>query len=141
MFAARSAPPRYQTVYVGISQTSFDYALSICENFCSGLATVLDQLDFETLNNTLKGINAQEYCGIRMFMGAKSPGNSVWSWRTGESISNTWAYWGPNDPGSNTKACMRMVIESDTWMEMRDQGCSTGGWIAHFKCCICDTLP
>jgi len=133
-------PPRYYTVYVDMNQTSYDHAQSICETFGSGLATVLDQLDFETLNTTLKGINAQEYCGKRMFLGAKSPGNSVWSWRTGESISNDWAYWGPNDPDLNTKACMRLMIGSNIWMEIRDENCNTGAVITSFKCCICDTL-
>jgi len=134
-------PTRYQAVYVDMNQTSHDHAQSICKNFGSGLATILDQLDFMTLNTTLKGINAQEFCGTRMFMGAKSPGNSVWLWRTGESISNTWAYWGPNEPNLNTEACMRMILESDRWMEIRDHNCDLGGGITDFKCCICDTLP
>ena len=135
-------PPRYQAFYVDMNQTSHDHAQSICENFGSGLATVLDQLDFETLNTTLKGINAPEYCAERMFLGAKSPGNSVWSWRTGQSISNDWEHWGPNDPDLITEACMRMMLISSNWMEMRDQSCFiTGDWITSFKCCICDTLP
>jgi len=131
--AARSAP---SSISSSLHGHGADHAQSICENFGSGLATVLDQLDFETLNTTLKGINVQKYCGTRMSMGAKSPGNSVWSWRTGESISNTWAYWGPNEPNLNTEACMRMILESDIWMEMRDNDC-----YMNFKCCICDTLP
>jgi len=134
-------PCRYQAVYVDMDQTSYDHAQSICENFGSGLATILDQLDFETLNTTLKGINAHKYCGTRMFLGAQSPENSVWTCRTGESISNDWAYWGPMDPNFNTKACMRMVIFTSAWMEMRDQDCSTADAITSFKCCVCDTLP
>jgi len=78
---------------------------------------------------------------MRMFMGAKSPENSVWSWRSGESISNDWAYWGPNDPNLNTEACMRMMLIASNWMEMRDFSCSTAGMTTSFKCCICDTLP
>ena len=135
------SPPRYQAVYVDMNQTSYDHAQSICENFGSGLATVKDQLDFETLNTTLKAINAHEYCSDRVFLGATSPGNSVWSWRTGESILNNWTYWGGNDPDLITAACMRMLLLSSNWMEMRDHSCSTGGWITHFQCCICDTLP
>ena len=136
------SPPRYQTVYVDMAQTSYDHAQSICANFGSGLATVLDQLDFETLSTTLKGIHAETYCGERMFLGAKSPANRVWSWRTGESISNTWAYWGPNDPNLKTEACMRMMLFPSAWMEMRDHDCSTADVaITSFKCCICDTLP
>jgi len=135
-------PPRYQAVYVDMNQTSHDHAQSICEDFGSGLATVIDQLDFETLNTTLKGINAQEYCGTRIYLGGKSPGNRTWSWRTGESISNDWAHWGPNDPNLNTAACMRMMLGSDIWMEARDYYCITDkNAITSFKCCICDTLP
>ena len=134
-------PHRYQAVYVDMNQTSYDHAQSICENYGSGLATVIDQFDFETLNTTLKGINAMEFCGTRMFLGARSPGNSVWSWRTGESISNDWEHWGPNDPNSNTEACMRMLLESDRWMDIVDSGCTLSVVITDFKCCICDTLP
>jgi len=134
-------PPRYQAVYVDMNQTSHDHAQSICEKFGSGLATVLDQLDFETLNTTLNGINAQKNCGKRMFLGAKSPGSSVWSWRTGESIPNDWGHWGPNEPSSNNEVCMRMILGSDNWMEIRDQTCNTGGAITDFKCIICDALP
>ena len=135
------APPRYQTVYVDMDQTSYDHAQSICEKFGSGLATVLDQLDFETLNATLKSIHAETYCGMRMFLGAQSPGNRVWSWRTGESIPNDWEHWGPNEPSSNKDVCMRMMLSSDIWMEIRDRNCNTGGAITDFKCIICDTLP
>jgi len=134
-------PPRYYTVYVDMNQTSYDHAQSICEKFGSGIATVLDQLDFETLNTTLKGINAQTNCGKRMFLGAKSPGSSVWSWRTGESIPNDWEHWGPNEPNSNKEVCMRMILGSDNWMEIRDQTCNTGVLITDFKCIICDVLP
>ena len=133
-------PPRYQIVYVDMDQTSYDHAHSICEKFGSGLATVLDQLDFDTLNATLKSIHAETYCGMRMFLGAQSPGNRVWSWRTGESISNDWAYWGPNDPDYTTKACMRMMILPSAWMEMRDHDCSIAD-VTSIKCCVCDTLP
>jgi len=135
-------PPRYQAVYVDIDQTSYDHAQSICENFGSGLATVIDYLDIATLNITLKGINAQEYCSERMFLGAKSPGNFVWSWRTGESISNAWELWAPNEPSRDGEACLRMGIDSASWMIMFDHYCSNDGpWITQFKCCICDTLP
>jgi len=136
-------PPRYQAVYVDMNQTSHDHAQSICENFGSGLATILDQLDFETLDNTLKGINAQEYCGARMFLGAKSPGNKVWSWRTGESITNDWEHWGsPAEPSVNVEACMRMGVDSANWMKIFDYYCTNdANWITRFKCCICDTLP
>jgi len=114
-------PTRYQAVFVDMNQTSYDHAQSICENFGSGLATILDQLDFETLNTTLQGINAQEYCSRKMFLGAKSPGNKIWSWRTGQSISNDWTHWAANEPDLNTEACMRMNL--GIWMEIRDHYC------------------
>jgi len=143
MFAARSTPPRYKAFYVDMAQTLYDHAQSICENFGSGLATVLDQIDFETLNTTLKGINAQDYCGIRMFLGAKSPGNSVWSWRTGESIPNDWEHWKkPNEHNRDGEACMRVGVDSAYWMMMLDHYCTNSAYrITRIKCCICDTYP
>ena len=135
-------PPRFQAVYVDTNQTSYDHAQSICQNFGSGLATVLDQLDFETLDTTLKYTNAQVYCGTRMFLGAKSPGSSVWSWRTGESISNTWEHWNLTEPSLTGKACMRVGVDSAYWMQMLDHYCTNSAfWTTQFKCCICDTLP
>ena len=137
-------PPRYQAVYVDINQTSYNHTQSICENFGSGLATVLDQLDFDTLNATLKGIQAETYCGRRMFLGARSPGNSVWSWRTGESIPNDWEHWATDNPNINEKACMRLGVNSAKWMQMLDSYCTIqADWkrVGVFKCCICDTLP
>jgi len=86
--AARHGTPRYQAVYTDVTQPSFDHAQSVCEIFGTGLGTVLDQLDFDALNTTLNSINAQDVCGERLFLGAKSPGNRVWSWRTGEPTSN-----------------------------------------------------
>jgi len=135
-------PPRYQAVYVDMAQTSYDHAQSICENFGSGLATVLDQLDFETLDTTLKGIQAQEFCGERMYLGAKSLGSINWSWRTGESISNTWKHWYPNEPKLSGEVCMRMGIDSAYWMKIYDHYCTNNNYqILRFKCCICDSLP
>jgi len=134
-------PPRYQAVYVDMDQTSYYHAQSICENFGSGLATVLDQLDFETLNTTLKDIKVEEYCGERMFLGASSPANISWSWRTGESISNDWEHWYPGEPASNGEVCLRMGIDSAYWMKMYDHYCTNDNYqIPRFKCCICDTL-
>ena len=78
------APPRYQVVYTDATQPSFAHAQSVCEIVGIGLGTVLDQLDFDALNTTLKSINVQDFCGERMLLGARSPGNSVWSWRMGE---------------------------------------------------------
>ena len=125
-----------------MDQTSYDHAQSICENFGSGLATVLDHLDFETLNTTLKGINAQKYCGERIFLGAKSLGSSVWSWRTGESISNTWVHWSTDEPNLGGEVCLRMGMDSAYWMKMFDHYCTNDNYqIPRFKCCICDTLP
>jgi len=125
-----------------MNQTSYAHAQSIYEIFGSGLATILDKLDFETLNTTLKGIHAQEYCDGRMFLGAKSPGNSVWSWRTGEPISNDWEHWAPDNPYRIGESCMRMVVNSANWMQMLDRACPQGAdLITLFKCCICDTLP
>jgi len=125
-----------------MNQTSHDHAQSICENFGSGLATILDQLDFETLNTTLKGIHAQVYCGERIFLGAKSPGNKIWSWRTGESISNYWEHWAPPaEPYLTIEAFMRMGIDSAKWMKMFDHYCTNDETqISRVKCCICDTL-
>ena len=115
-----------------MDQTSHDHAQSICKNFGSGLATILDQLDFETLNTTLKGVNAQEYCAERMYLGAKSPGNRNWSWRTGQSISNTWEHWAPNEPKLLGEACMRLVVDSASWMKMKDHFCNNNAfWITH----------
>jgi len=133
---------RYQTVYVDMDQTSYDHAQSICENFGSGLATILDQLNFETLNTTLQGINAQEYCGQRMYLGATTQGSFAWSWRRGVSISSNWEHWAPNNPNINGLACMRMGVDSTYWMKMFDNDCTNNAyWIPQFKCCICDTLP
>jgi len=135
-------PPRYQAVYVDMNQTSYNHAQSICENFGSGLATVIDQLDFETLNTTLTGINAQEYCGTRMFLGASSQGHSVWSWRTGEPISNDWEHWVTDQPNRNEEACMRLGVKSVNWMQMFETHCTIqADRITGFKCCICDTFP
>ena len=126
-----------------MNQTSHDHAQSICENFGSGLATVIDQLDVETLNSTLNGINAQEYCSERMYLGATSPGNKTWSWRTGESISNDWERWKkPYEPELDGEACLRIGVDSANWMKMMDHYCTNGAyWITRFECCICDTLP
>lgn len=123
-----------------IPQESYEHAQSICMTFGSDLATVLDQTDFDTLNFTLKAINVQEHCGRKMFLGARSPDNSVWSWRTGVSISLDWSFWGPNDPNWSSEACMRMMIMKSYWMEMRDESC-TVEVPDNFKCCICDSQP
>jgi len=132
-------PPRYQVVYTDITQPSFDHAQSVCEIFGTGLGTVLDQLDFDALNTTLKSINARDLCGERMFLGARSPGNNVWSWRTGEPVPNDWEHWYPTEPGEIGEACMRMGITSPHWMF--DHYCvNDESEIKRFKCCICDTV-
>ena len=68
-------------------------------------------------------------------MGASSPANFTWEWRTGDTLSKNWEYWRAGNPNRDNKACMRAYIAEGTPLSFVDTGCRAG---IDFNCILCD---
>ena len=107
----------------------------MCEQVGAGLATVLTDADYVTLNTTAHHSGVPYNCySKRMYMGATSSGNFTWEWRTGDTLSTSWAYWRPGEPSSTNAACMRVFVEPGVPVCFVDFVCGNKG----LNCVMCD---
>ena len=109
----------------------------MCEQVGAGLATVLTDADYATLNTTVHQSGAPYNCNNeRMHMGAKSTGDFNWEWRTGDPLSTNWTYWEPGEPDGPRIVCMRARAKPGVPMSFFDLGCDTSK--INVNCVLCD---